>query len=82
MAFAIALEKRTIRQMLVNTVFFHKELGIRAGCWRRSRRRSQKIKAGTNSTLIEIIDMFAGLEMLEVELVNVLKEGELVRVDL
>jgi hypothetical protein len=30
-AFATAHENSTIKQMLVNAVFFHKELGIKAG---------------------------------------------------
>ena len=71
-AFTTAYEKSTIKQMLVNAVFRHRELGIKAGFCRRSCRRSQKAKAGTSPRLKQSRDILAGCRMFETPLVSVL----------
>jgi hypothetical protein len=75
-AFAIAFENKTVRQTLVKTVFFHSEFGIRAGRFWRSRRASQKTKAGMRAMLNSNRAMFAGWRILDMALVSVLHDGE------
>ena len=47
MMFRTANESSSIKQIEVNAVFFHRELGIKAGFPRFSWRPNQKINAGT-----------------------------------
>jgi hypothetical protein len=71
-AFTTAYEKSTIKQTLVNAIFCHRELGIKAGFCCRSCRRSQKTKAGTSPRLTHSRDILAGCRMCETPLVNAL----------
>ena len=73
---ARAFENKTVRQTLVKTVFFHSEFGIRAGRLRRSRRASQKMKAGMRPMLISNRTIFVGWRILETAPVSVLHDGE------
>jgi hypothetical protein len=74
--FATAFENKTVRQTLVKTVFFHREFGIRAGRFKRSRRASQKMKAGMRTMLSSSRAIFAGWRILEMAPVSVLHDGE------
>ena len=46
-----AIDKRTMRQMLVNVLFFHSEFGMSAGLLILSCRRIQNAKAGMRAML-------------------------------
>jgi hypothetical protein len=74
--FARAFENKTVRQTLVKTVFFHSEFGIRAGRLQRSRRASQKMKAGMRPMLSSNRAIFVGWRILETAPVSVLHDGE------
>ena len=75
-AFATALDKRTVRQTLVNTVFLHSEFGIRAGRFKRSRRPCHRIKASIRAKLPTSSTIFMGSRMFSTESDKVLYDGE------
>lgn len=59
-AFATAFASKTMRQRLINMVFFQSEFGIRAGRLKRSRRLCHMMKAGIRARLSTRRTMFVG----------------------
>ena len=76
-ALATAFENKTMRQMLVNTGFPQRELGMSAGRLRRSRRFSHRMKAGIRAMLSTNKAIFAGSLIFVTVRVKVLHDSQL-----